>query len=354
MKSSVPISSDVWEEKKALIAALYKDEEWPLKQVIKKIRSENFNPSETQLRSRLKKWRVTKPSRQTRERTKECVRSPKTTSCSNNNGSPNSQTRSRLPPTPAEAPATQSEWSMPNRADGPHSLPTMPLPFGQHQQDIRTFWAPASSHSSPLSSPGKSRVNSLASMTISTSTYEPSQTSAFVDGPLLDSTPAMTPTFANSPYALDNNSCLQTPVPTTTAVPPVQWAMPQCYLLPIETSSQAPSMPLYTTGPLTPPIDPMMLPMAPQTPEFHDCMKSWKRTLSSPYDPDLVSAKLQQPAKSLERKVSRSSNISTSQYSSGVVTPTSPFFHGQYPSACSPGYPYPGPESLVHRPSIGL
>jgi hypothetical protein len=44
MKSSVPISSDVWEEKKALIAALYKDEEWPLKQVIKKIRSENFNP----------------------------------------------------------------------------------------------------------------------------------------------------------------------------------------------------------------------------------------------------------------------------------------------------------------------
>jgi hypothetical protein len=44
MKNSVPISSDVWEEKKALIAALYKDEEWPLKQVIKKIRSENFNP----------------------------------------------------------------------------------------------------------------------------------------------------------------------------------------------------------------------------------------------------------------------------------------------------------------------
>jgi hypothetical protein len=44
MKSSVPIPSDVWEEKKALIAALYKDEEWPLKQVIKKIRSDNFNP----------------------------------------------------------------------------------------------------------------------------------------------------------------------------------------------------------------------------------------------------------------------------------------------------------------------
>ncbi|KAL4770944.1 hypothetical protein BDW60DRAFT_70435 [Aspergillus nidulans var. acristatus] len=352
MKNSVPISSDVWEEKKALIAALYKDEEWPLKQVIKKIRSENFNPSETQLRSRLKKWRVTKPSRQTRERTKESVRSPKTTSCANNNGSPNAQTRSRQPPTPAEVPATQSEWNMPNRADGRHSLPTMPLPFSQ--QEISTVWGPVSSHSSPLSSPGKSRVNSLASMAISTSSYEPSRTSSLVDSALLDSTPAMTPTFANSPYALENDSCLQTAVPTTTAVPPVQWAMPQWYLVPMETGSQAPSMPFYSTGPLTPPIDPMMLPMAPQTPEYHDCMKSWKRTLSSPYDPDLVSAKLQQPPKSLERKVSHSSNISTSQYPSGMVTPTSPFCHGQYPSVCSPGYPYSGPESLVHRSSIDL
>jgi hypothetical protein len=44
MKNSVRIPSDVWEEKKALIAALYKDEEWPLKQVIKKIRSDKFNP----------------------------------------------------------------------------------------------------------------------------------------------------------------------------------------------------------------------------------------------------------------------------------------------------------------------
>ncbi|EED12599.1 hypothetical protein TSTA_006250 [Talaromyces stipitatus ATCC 10500] len=66
MKTSIP--SDVWEKKKALIARLYKDEEWPLKQVIKQIRTEDFNPSETQLRSRLKKWRVTKPSRQIRKK----------------------------------------------------------------------------------------------------------------------------------------------------------------------------------------------------------------------------------------------------------------------------------------------
>lgn len=39
-----PIPSDVWEAKKELIAKLYKDEEWPLKQVIKQIRTEDFDP----------------------------------------------------------------------------------------------------------------------------------------------------------------------------------------------------------------------------------------------------------------------------------------------------------------------
>lgn len=37
-------SSDVREGKKALIAKLYKDEEWPLKQVMKHICSADFNP----------------------------------------------------------------------------------------------------------------------------------------------------------------------------------------------------------------------------------------------------------------------------------------------------------------------
>ncbi|PGH10149.1 hypothetical protein AJ79_05504 [Helicocarpus griseus UAMH5409] len=66
MKTSIP--SEVWENKRAEIATLYKEEEWPLKQVIKKIRSDDFNPTETQLRSRLKKWGVTKPSRQKRKK----------------------------------------------------------------------------------------------------------------------------------------------------------------------------------------------------------------------------------------------------------------------------------------------
>ncbi|KAF3492219.1 uncharacterized protein GIQ15_01736 [Arthroderma uncinatum] len=66
MKTTIP--SDVWETKRSQISNLYTEEEWPLKQVMKKIRTENFNPTETQLRSRLKKWGVTKPSRQRRKR----------------------------------------------------------------------------------------------------------------------------------------------------------------------------------------------------------------------------------------------------------------------------------------------
>ncbi|KAL3462262.1 hypothetical protein BJX64DRAFT_259531 [Aspergillus heterothallicus] len=61
MKS--PISPDIWENKRLLITKLYKDEEWPLKQVIKLVQTNDFHPSESQLRSRLKKWHITKPSR---------------------------------------------------------------------------------------------------------------------------------------------------------------------------------------------------------------------------------------------------------------------------------------------------
>ncbi|KAL4869647.1 hypothetical protein BDV12DRAFT_73896 [Aspergillus spectabilis] len=359
MKNSVPIPSDVWEEKKALIAALYKDEEWPLKQVIKKIRSDNFNPSETQLRSRLKKWRVTKPSRQTRKKSEEAtkvtareVNSPKRHS---NNSSPKAQTRPRPSPTAAEVPSTEPGWYVTNRAYEPHGLPTMSI----GGQDISAVWAPTSSHPSPLSSPGKSRVGSDASLTTSTSTsYDQSQTSPLVDGALLNPTPAMTPTFASASYPINADSCMQTPVSTATAVPPVQWAMPHWYPMPMEATTRAPSMPFYATGPLTPPIDPMMHMMSPQhahqMSEFHDGLRSWKRTVSAPYDPELaVNQKVRQAPKSLERNLSLPLKISTGQYTSGTVTPTSPFFpHGQHPALCSPSYIYPGPEPLLHRSSM--
>ncbi|KAL4901821.1 hypothetical protein BDW74DRAFT_181536 [Aspergillus multicolor] len=321
MKNSVPIPSDVWEEKKALIAALYKDEEWPLKQVIKKIRSDNFNPSETQLRSRLKKWRVTKPSRQTRERTKESIRSPKPQSHPENTSQYSSGVTT---PTATGVSMSETEWYIANRAYGPH------LPTWTHGQ---TVWAPASSHSSPLSSPGIP----VSSKDLRTSTSFDSSCTTLEDATI----PRHGPTFANPPYALDTDICNHES--GSTVAPPAQWVMPQWYSMPIDTSTRAPSISYYTTGPLTPPIDPMMHLLPPQIPE----LQAIRRTLASPYEPDV-----RQQQKSLDRKVSLPPKISTSQYSSGVVTPTSPYFHGQYSSVCSPGYPYSGPESIAHRSSI--
>jgi hypothetical protein len=42
MKSA--ISPDIWENKRILITKLYKDEEWPLKQVIKLVQTNDFHP----------------------------------------------------------------------------------------------------------------------------------------------------------------------------------------------------------------------------------------------------------------------------------------------------------------------
>ncbi|OQD76251.1 hypothetical protein PENANT_c132G00366 [Penicillium antarcticum] len=59
------IAPDLWEKKKDVISKLYREEDWPLKQVLKRVWSKDFKPSENQLRSRLKRWQITKRSRRT-------------------------------------------------------------------------------------------------------------------------------------------------------------------------------------------------------------------------------------------------------------------------------------------------
>ncbi|KAI9372014.1 hypothetical protein BJX61DRAFT_471446 [Aspergillus egyptiacus] len=345
MKNSVPIPSDVWEAKKALIATLYKDEEWPLKQVIKKIRSDNFNPSETQLRSRLKKWRVTKPSRQTRKKSEEAIRDPvRETPSAHHASSPEDQTRSRPSPTATGAPAAEPEWCMTNGAYEPHGLPsTIPL-NGQNNSPV---WASTSSRPSPLDSPINSHASSHESLSISTSNSYFPQSSPLADGALLSPTPAMTPTYADG-YPLQPDSCIQTPVSTTTtAFPATAWAVPQWYSIPMETSHQPHSMPFYSAGPLTPPIDPIMHMMHPQTDRQisqspHDGLRSWKPTTSVHYGVETtgqMSQKVQQPLKSLERKAGPPSRMATGHPPAGVVTSASPYFpHGQPTPMCSPAY----------------
>ncbi|KAJ5806926.1 hypothetical protein N7474_010518 [Penicillium riverlandense] len=130
MKTS--ISSDVWETKKALISRLYMEEEWPLKQVIKQIRSDDFNPSETQLRSRLKKWRVTKPSRQIRNKPQAPTRSKHDPDAKKNNKR-RSSPRPKEPQPPSasstEVSSAPTEWTvnLPVYTQPKLSLPAQPL-----------------------------------------------------------------------------------------------------------------------------------------------------------------------------------------------------------------------------------
>lgn len=260
-------------------------------------------------------------------------------------------------PSATETVVTEQEWYVANKAYEPHGL-TASSGGGR---DIPAAWDPNSSYSSPQISPEKSRVSSHASLVITTPpSYDPPQPSPLMDGALLNSTSTMTPTFTNPPYALGADHSMPTPASTNTAVPEIQWAMPQWYSMPIETTTQTSSMPFYASGPLTPPIDPMVhiISQQPiqQISESRDGLKSWEPPVSGPFNPELaaqLSQKARQPPKPLEKEVPHPLKISTSQYPGGVATPTSPFFHhGPYSSLCSPGYAYPGPETLVHRPSI--
>lgn len=155
MKPSIPPA--LWEKKRSQIAKLYKDEEWPLKHVIKQIRTEEFNPrfaentftrflfnqyaniysiSETQLRSRLKKWRVTKPSRQCRKKSQ---------------GSP----PYRAPTTDVEAPFRSPTLTPPSSEDDARAagsaLSKTESPSPSNGTSLCTFngWYPASEYCQP-------------------------------------------------------------------------------------------------------------------------------------------------------------------------------------------------------------
>ncbi|KAJ5632189.1 hypothetical protein N7490_008528 [Penicillium lividum] len=306
MKTS--ISSDVWEKKKAVIAKLYMEEEWPLKQVIKQIRSDDFNPSETQLRSRLKKWRVTKPSRQTRKKPvtddDNSDRDVKRSSTSpRHNGPPRVKTeQSATGPSwtryPEYAPELQStdqpKW---NASLAPQLTPSPSVEHGFMGERPSTH---------PYHSP-------------TTSFEQPAQTSPVDESLMLNTTTVMTPNYAG--YPLSPESGLPSPGSATAAMPwqsravsvdmglnpalhPVQW-----YPMPFEPVTPPPGvhhshmpppgyrdhMPMAAPGVFSPEFAPY-----PGASEYHPGYdsKTWKRTMSLHYDyahpssrPDLVDRK---------------------------------------------------------------
>ncbi|PYH91279.1 hypothetical protein BO71DRAFT_53479 [Aspergillus ellipticus CBS 707.79] len=367
MKNSIP--SDVWERKKGLIAKLYKEEEWPLKQVIKQIRSDDFNPSETQLRSRLKKWRVTKPSRQTRKKSDDSQHEAAGEDSGHEDASPKGQaptispkSRPPLRSVTSDLSIAESEWYMANGAYTHNDdLPTTACLDG-HQ--ISNVWAPVMAQQAPLSPPNKQRDASHGpSMMVlpSSNAYDSPHTSPLMDSMLINSTSGMASPFQEHPYAITTDS-MQTPVPAATTTAPIQWSIPQWYSMPLETGS-----PFYTAAPLSPPIDPAMHMMPPhasqrvyssQTPPAtglgHEGAQSWKRTMSAPYVQDAAGGHPRLEQKGLQPRLERKASVPskpTSQPPVGLVSPPSSFYpHGQHPAMCAPIYPYPGPEPLVHRP----
>ncbi|KAJ5109776.1 hypothetical protein N7532_002421 [Penicillium argentinense] len=280
MKTS--ISSDVWEKKKALIAKLYMEEEWPLKQVIKQIRSDDFNPSETQLRSRLKKWRVTKPSRQTRKKPQGATDDESDKDRRSSTASPRHRKSSPL----RDCARHTADWVAPT-----HSL------YGQPQI--------ASQQLTPSPS-GDPSVHSFTDGNPVTSSFEhPAQTSPVGQGLMVNTSSVVTPSYSSLP--LSPESCL--PSPGSSAPPAMaQWSprsvsvdlglnptMHQApwYSVPFEPVTPPAGVP--HSAPLPPSVSGYMVPPAQGVfpPEFahypgedyqtYDA-KPWKRTMSLQYD----------------------------------------------------------------------
>ncbi|KAJ5355757.1 hypothetical protein N7517_010366 [Penicillium concentricum] len=300
MKTS--ISSDVWEKKKALISKLYMEEEWPLKQVIKQIRTDDFNPSETQLRSRLKKWRVTKPSRQTRKKSL-AEASGEEPDLDKDAKRKASIIQRPLPSLPVEAP-TGHEWPMTQPIYGQPSTLQQPVPDQDRKWSSPMIQqltpSPAGEH---ILVPGRATAVSYPNLSPITTTFDHPHTSPVGEGLMLNTTSALTPSYPA--YPLSPESCLPSPGTATTpggigwppravsvdyGLNPSQW-----YSLPFEAITPPASVPQSTAAPMAPSVN-GYLPQAqlyhhyhhyhseaPEYPHGYDA-KNWKRAMSLQYD----------------------------------------------------------------------
>ncbi|KAJ5431903.1 hypothetical protein N7445_008401 [Penicillium cf. griseofulvum] len=342
MKTS--ISSEVWEKKKALISKLYSEEEWPLKQVIKQIRTDDFNPSETQLRSRLKKWRVTKPSRQTRKKSLVEASGEEP-----DDAKRKASIQRPLPAVPVRAePRVRHEWPM--------AQPIYGQPSTQHpilDQD-RKWSSPMIQQLTPSPSgehilvPDRTSV-SYPDLSPTTTSFDHAHTSPVGEGLMLNTTSAMTPSYPA--YPLSPESCLPSPGTTTTpggigwppravsvdyGLNPSQW-----YSLPFEAITPPATVPQSTAAPMAPSVNGYLphahlyspqyhqYSEAPENPPGYD-VKNWKRAMSLQYD--MAGHLAAQPEH--DRK--------------HMLPHTQP--HGQMHAMASPPHTQPGPHSVMCAP----
>lgn len=279
--------------------------------------------SETQLRSRLKKWRVTKPSRQTRKK---------------------------------------SHASSGDEPDEIKRKPSVQRPLPSLHRDARHEWPVQSIYgvpedrkwSSPMVqqlTPSPSGEHVLASdrsvypdTSPTTTSFEP-HTSPVNEGLILNTT---VPPYSNS-YPLSPESCLPSPGTTTSGVAwparsvsadyglnPAQW-----YSLPFEAITPPSSLPPQTTAPMNPTITGYMPPgqyhahpYYPESEYHYD--KNWRRAMSLQYDMHGHAV----PGREGERKLQPHPMASPSTQS------------GSHSVMCAPIMPYMG-EYAQKPPGVG-
>ncbi|KAJ9326513.1 hypothetical protein DTO027B5_259 [Paecilomyces variotii] len=199
MKHSIP--PEVWEKNKPDIVYYYVTEEWPLKQVIKKIRTKDFHPSETQLRSRLKKWRITKPSRRTRKKPREQKQEVKAKS-EDNQPETASSTESKPPMVPALHPS-----AAPVQAQQPPLSISSQTEGSQNQLSTNTEWYDPNEwfikqEQSSLQSPAPFSGQNMNNHWVSPKTQQPAVIQQNGSNQYHQSTPVMQQQYSTVPAAV--------------------------------------------------------------------------------------------------------------------------------------------------------
>lgn len=170
------------------------------------------NPlSETQLRSRLKKWRVTKPSRQIRKKpqgsddadSEKEVKAPPTNSSRTQKPSSaakeTSVSRPEWPAAPTYAPHDGQPYAVDGKWNAPLVQQLTPSPSGEHI----------------LGSERPHSVQTFGPSPATSSSFDQSaQSSPVAETLMINTTSALTPTYSG--YPLSPESCLPSPGSTTT------------------------------------------------------------------------------------------------------------------------------------------
>ena len=327
----------------------------------------HYSSSETQLRSRLKKWRVTKPSRQTRKK-------PQGTddgdSDKDGKGSSTSPYNRRPSPGRKESSATRSSWvgAYPPYASSDILTTDRQPPKWTESLTQQLTPSPSGEHGLVSERPS---VHSFDPSPTATSFEQSAHNSPVTEGLMLNTSAALTSSYAG--YPLSPDSCIPSPGSTTTAMP---WPARSvsCDMGMNSTLHPAPWYPM-PFEPITPPnglpqsahMAPppgyrdhmsMVVPSAPglfppefgpygEAPEYHQGYdaKPWKRTMSLQYD--FASHPSTRPD-----QVDRKHMQTHGHHPPGMVPMTTQ--PGPHNGMCAPLVPYMGQNPMVHKQHPGV